>query len=115
MDFIEEIFDDNYKKKIKKIVGKGILTLDIDENDDKNYQITIKYKQNINSFYIYIATFYLDELPGCCGVCVFNNLRIDSYYRKLGLGKLALDFATLSSIISGLTPSILIFCLIILY
>lgn len=36
----------------------------------------------------YIANFYLQQLPGCCGVCISHSNYISPHYRNKGLGRL---------------------------
>lgn len=62
-------------------------------------------KENLYSLFVRtgdrdtrIATFGLDQLPGCCGVVVSHSSMVEAKYREKGVGKelnqLRLDIAT---------------------
>jgi len=71
----EEFYKD-YLAEIKSLIGQEVKI----NNDTTHYQITAGSR--------IVAGWYLQEMPGCCGICVSTGAYVMPDFRKKGIGSL---------------------------
>ncbi len=73
----------------------------VNKHEDKGF--SYKISTYGAGTYMDIAEFYLQELPGCCGILVFYHASVAKDYRGKGLGKLLLKVREESAVKAGYT------------